>query len=133
MFDPTASIDLNGNTAPFIQYAHARIQSIIRRAEGVELVQLNADELSEKELEIIKALNDYPLIIADAGKSFSPATVANYVYDLVKLYNSFYQSTPIFNDDNENQTKFRVLLSANVGEVIKSGMALLGITVPDKM
>ena len=136
MFDPTASIDLNGNTAPFIQYAHARIQSIILRAGGIDEVQsakVDASELSEKELELIKALNDYPTVIADAGLNFSPANIANYVYDLVKMYNSFYQSTPIFNDDNEAQTKFRVLLSAKVGEVVNSGMGLLGIKVPNRM
>jgi arginyl-tRNA synthetase len=133
MFDPTASIDLNGNTAPFIQYAHARIQSIIRRAGGVEEVFVDAALLSEKELDLIKMLNDYPLVITDAGSNYSPANIANYVYDLVKGYNSFYQSTPIFNDDNEKLTKFRVLLSANVGQVVKSGMGLLGISVPDKM
>jgi arginyl-tRNA synthetase len=136
MFDPSASIDLNGNTAPFIQYAHARIQSIIHRAGGVQLDQslgIDASVLSEKELELIKVLNDYPTTIAEAGVNFSPANIANYVYDLVKIYNSFYQSTPIFNDDNEAQTKFRVLLSAKVGEVVKSGMSLLGIKVPNRM
>ncbi len=133
MFDPSASIDLNGNTGPFIQYAHARIQSIINRAEGVEQVSMDANQLSEKEIELIKMLNDYPTVIYEAGLEYSPATIANYVYDLVKLYNSFYQSTPIFNDDNANLTKYRVLLSANVGGVIKSGMGLLGIQVPNRM
>ncbi|MGB0806939.1 MAG: arginine--tRNA ligase [Salibacteraceae bacterium] len=133
MFDPSASIDLNGNTGPFIQYAHARIQSIIRRANGVEQVKMDATQLTEKELEIIKMINDYPTIIAEAGQNYSPANVANYVYDLVKMYNSFYQSSPIFNDDNETQTKFRVSLSAEVGKVIHSGMGLLGIQVPNQM
>lgn len=133
MFDPSASIDLNGNTGPFIQYAHARIQSIITRAGGVENVKLDSQEISDKEFEIIKMLNDYPTVIAEAGINFSPANVANYVYELVKMYNSFYQSTPIFNDDNEAQTKFRVSLSAEVGKVIKSGMGLLGVQVPNRM
>ncbi|MFT4753741.1 MAG: arginyl-tRNA synthetase [Salibacteraceae bacterium] len=133
MFDPSASIDLNGNTGPFIQYAHARIQSIIARANGVEKIELPSAEISEKEFEIIKMLNDYPMIISEAGLNYSPANVANYVYDLVKLYNSFYQSSPIFNDDNEAQTKFRVSLSAEVGKIIKSGMGLLGIQVPNRM
>jgi arginyl-tRNA synthetase len=133
MFDPSASIDLNGNTGPFIQYAHARIQSIIRRAEGVENVKMDADQITEKELEIIKLINDYPSVIAEAGLNYSPANVANYVYELVKMYNSFYQSSPIFNDDNETQTKFRVSLSAEVGKIINSGMGLLGIQVPNKM
>ena len=133
MFDPSASIDLNGNTGPFIQYAHARIQSIIRRASGVETVKLNVAEISDKELEIIKMLNDYPMVIQEAGLNYSPANIANYVYDLVKMYNSFYQSTPIFNEENENQTKFRVSLSAEVGKVIKSGMSLLGVQVPNRM
>lgn len=133
LFDPSASIDLNGNTAPFIQYAHARIQSIIRRAGGVELVKATDEELSDKELDLIKTLNDYPSVIEEAGKNYSPANIANYIYDLVKMYNSFYQSTPIFNEDNEQLTKFRVLLSSQVGKTIKSGMGLLGISVPDRM
>ena len=133
MFDPSASIDLNGNTGPFIQYAHARIQSIITRAGGVQETELPSSEITEKEFEIIKMLSDYPVIIKEAGINYSPANIANYVYDLVKLYNSFYQSMPIFNDENENQTKFRVSLSAEVGKVIKSGMGLLGIQVPEKM
>ncbi len=133
MFDPSASIDLNGNTGPFIQYAHARIQSIIRRAEGVHPVTMEASELSDKELELIKMLNDYPTIVKEAGLNFSPANIANYVYDLVKQYNSFYQSSPIFNDENEAQTQFRVSLSAEVGKVIKSGMRLLGVQVPNRM
>ncbi|UTW65975.1 arginine--tRNA ligase [bacterium SCSIO 12643] len=133
LFDPSASIDLNGNTAPFIQYAHARIQSIIRRAGGVEPVKISEDHLTEKELDLIKTMNDYPSIIAEAGKNYSPANIANYIYDLVKMYNSFYQSTPIFNEDNEPLTQFRVLLSDQVGKTIKSGMKLLGIQVPDRM
>jgi arginyl-tRNA synthetase len=146
MFDPKASIDLNGNTAPFIQYAHARIQSIIRRglrvpqpatqADGFRVPQstlIDASELTDKELELIKMLNDYPMVIVEAGVNYSPANIANYVYDLVKMYNSFYQSTPIFNDDNEAQTDYRVLLSATVGKVINTGMSLLGIKVPNRM
>ena len=136
MFDPTASIDLNGNTAPFIQYAYARIQSIIKRAgnpEEFRSVVVNPSELSDKELELIKMLNDYPVIITEAGTNYSPANIANYVYDLVKGYNSFYQSTPIFNDDNETQTQFRVLLSETVGKVVNTGMGLLGIKVPNRM
>jgi arginyl-tRNA synthetase len=133
MFDPSASIDLNGNTAPFIQYAHARIESIISRAGGVENVKASDSDLTDKELDLIKALNDYPMVIEEAGNNYSPANIANYVYDLVKMYNSFYQSTPIFNDDNVELTKFRVLLSSQVGQTIKSGMGLLGISVPDRM
>lgn len=133
MFDPSASIDLNGNTGPFIQYAHARIQSIIRRAEGVHSFSFEHIELSEKELELIKMINDYPQVIKEAGLNYSPANVANYVYDLVKAYNSFYQSSPIFNDDNVDLTQFRVSISNEVGKVIKSGMRLLGINVPNRM
>tara|TARA_R110002050_G_scaffold109799_1_gene221463 strand:+ start:219271 stop:221082 length:1812 start_codon:yes stop_codon:yes gene_type:complete len=145
MFDPSASIDLNGNTAPFIQYAYARIQSIIRRGVGEDQTSdsiqnsafgntsIDASELTEKELELIKLLNDFPTIIAEAGANYSPANVANYVYDLVKTYNSFYQSTPIFTDDNEAHTNYRVMLSATVGKVVKSGMGLLGIQVPNRM
>lgn len=133
LFDPTASIDLNGNTAPFIQYAYARIQSIIRRAGEVVPVDYSSELLTDKEIGLIKQLADYPQVILEAGQNFSPANIANYVYDLVKMYNSFYQSTPIFDDQQPEQTKFRVLLSANVGRVIQSGMKLLGIDVPERM
>jgi arginyl-tRNA synthetase len=133
LFDPSASIDLNGNTAPFIQYAYARIQSIIRRAGEVVPVDYSSELLTDKEIGLIKQLADYPQVILEAGQNFSPANIANYVYDLVKMYNSFYQSTPIFDDQQPEQTKFRVLLSANVGRVIQSGMKLLGIDVPERM
>lgn len=133
MFDPSASIDLNGNTGPFIQYAHARIQSIITRAKGLHPVSVESESLTDKELEIIKMLNDYPTVIKEAGLNFSPANIANFVYDLVKTYNSFYQSSPIFNEEDEKLTQFRVSLSAEVGKVIKTGMRLLGVQVPNKM
>lgn len=133
LFDPQKSIDLNGNTAPFIQYAYARIQSIKNRAGGVTSISKTVASVGEKEIDLIKALNDYPGIVAEAGKNYTPSTIANYVYDLVKQYNSFYQSTPIFNDDDAEITKFRVALSHSVGEVIKSGLSLLGVQVPQRM
>jgi arginyl-tRNA synthetase len=96
-------------------------------------VDYSSELLTEKEIGLIKQLADYPQVIQEAGQNFSPANIANYVYDLVKMYNSFYQSTPIFDDQQPEQTKFRVSLSANVGRVIQSGMKLLGIDVPERM
>lgn len=133
LFDPKKSIDLNGNTAPFLQYAYARIQSIKHRAGGAKKISTMIPNVGEKEIELIKALNDYPQVIKDAGKNYQPSIIANYVYDLVKQYNSFYQSTPIFNDDDAAITNFRVALSNSVGEVIKSGLLLLGVEVPQRM
>ena len=132
-FNPKESIDLNGNTGPFIQYAHARIRSIERKA-GDWKQNLEADlTVGEKELELAKIITEYPQVIQDAAKEYSPAMIANYVYDLVKTYNSFYQSTPIFKADSEAEVKWRVMLSAVTGRIIASGMNLLGIQVPERM
>lgn len=141
LFDPAASIDLNGNTGPFIQYAYARIQSIMHRSQAFEVensdvvnaFSIDSAHISEKEIGLIKILNEYPLIIQTAGLQYSPAIIANYIYDLVKHYNSFYQSYPIFDDSQPVHTQFRVLISGEVGKVIKSGMGLLGVSVPDHM
>jgi arginyl-tRNA synthetase len=133
LFDPQKSIDLNGNTAPFLQYAYARIQSIKNRAGGVQTISDVVANVGDKEIDLIKALNDYPNIVADAGKNYAPSVIANYVFDLVKQYNSFYQSTPIFNDDDAELTAFRVAISNSVGEVVKSGLQLLGVEVPQRM
>ncbi len=131
-FNPAESIELNGNTAPFIQYAHARIQSLLAKA-GTGLKEIHSIEINEVEKEIIKQLTEFPSVIAEAGKEYSPAIVANYTFELVKLYNHFYQSVNILNEPDENLKAFRLILSANVAKVIKTAMRLLGIDVPNRM
>ena len=131
-FDPKESIDFNGNTAPFIQYTHARIQSIIRKYDKPAFVE-DGIEMIEKERDLIKVLMEYPQVIQDSASNYSPALLANYIYDLVKEFNGYYQNVPILVADNEKTIAFRVAISKKVANVIKSGMNLLGISVPDKM
>ena len=132
LFDPEESIDFNGNTGPFIQYTYARIQSILRRYEQ-KAVFPDTIHMIDKEKEIIKLLLEFPTIIQQAAELYSPAFVANYVYELVKTYNTYYQNTPILVGDNEEQIAFRVALSDKVAQVIKTGMNLLGVSVPNRM
>lgn len=133
LFNPEESVDFNGNTGPFIQYTYARIQSILRKAE----VDLTEDcvniILQPKEKDLIKLMETYPTVIQNAAQAYSPAIVANFVYDLVKEYNSFYQAIPILPEKDEKLRIFRVQLSKKVGEIIQSGFALLGIEVPERM
>lgn len=133
LFDPKESIDLNGNTGPFIQYAHARICSIRNRAENFKPVSEMPENAGEKERELVKLIGEYPQAVKDAGAQFSPATLSNYTYELVKAYNSFYQSVPIFKAETENEVNWRVQLSTVTGKIIESAMLLLGIRVPEKM
>ena len=132
LFDPKESIDFNGNTGPFIQYTYARIQSLVRNYSAKFNLPNNIS-ISPKEKDIIKNLLDFSNIIDEAAKSFSPAVVANYVYELVKAFNNYYQHTPILKAESEDLIKFRLALSKKVGEVIKNAMDLLGISVPDRM
>lgn len=133
MFNPEESIDFNGNTGPFIQYTHARIQSVLRKYnKEVPEIKTNL-ELSKIEKEIVQAILTYPAIISEAANNLSPALIANYVYDLVKAFNNFYQTTPILKVDDQEILEFRIALSAKVAGIVKSGMALLGIEVPNKM
>lgn len=133
MFNPEESIDLNGNTGPFIQYTFARTQSIVNKQRG-EKTGLDFNTGVEKsEVDIIKHLIDLPNMIAEAGKTYSPALVANYTYDLVKLYNSFYQSVSIFKEENKDKQNIRLLLTEQVAETVKFTMKLMGIEVPSKM
>ena len=130
LFIPEESIDFTGNTGPFIQYTFARIQALLRRG-NIQDTSLAHDLLLDiEEKNLIKKIDLYPSIIGEAGKEFSPAIVANYIYDLVKEYNHFYQNIQIFGTDKEN---FRLQLSQKAGLVVKSGMNLLGIEVPNKM
>lgn len=131
MFDPKQSIDFNGNTGPFIQYTHARISAIVRRSRDVSDCS-SYNELESKEREIIRLLHDFPAIVEEAGREYSPAVIANYVYELVKSYNSFYQALPIFGQSKEVES-FRITLSSRCGETIAFCLNLLGISAPDRM
>ena len=136
-FNPKESIDFNGNTGPFIQYTYARICSVLRKAaeQGITLPnQLTANiALSEKEEGLIQLTSDFESVVKDAGNEYSPAIIANYVYDLVKEYNQFYHDFSILREENEDVKVFRLVLSANVAKVVKKGMSLLGIEVPERM
>lgn len=134
MFNPEESIDFNGNTGPFIQYTYARIQSILRKAGDFNKT-LDYDKISvnTKEKELLKLLYQFPEVITQAGKDYSPATIANYVFTLVKNYNKYYQEVPILKVDDNNTKNFRVLLSEFIANVIKTSMKLLGIEVPVRM
>ena len=136
-FNPKESIDFNGNTGPFIQYTYARICSVLRKAaeQGITLPnQLAANiALSEKEEGLIQLTSDFESVVKDAGNEYSPAIIANYVYDLVKEYNQFYHDFSILREENEDVKVFRLVLSANVAKVVKKGMSLLGIEVPERM
>ena len=133
LFNPEESVDFAGNTGPFIQYTYARIQSILRKADFDFSAEVNDISLHPKEKELIKLLESYPELIQNAAQSYSPALVANYTYELVKEYNSFYQTVPILPETDEQLKKFRVQLSKKVGETIKSAFSLLGIEVPERM
>jgi len=133
MFNPEESVDFNGNTGPFIQYTYARIQSILRKATFDLNIKVYDVALQSKEKELLKQIQLFPEIIQSAANQHSPALIANYSYDLVKEYNSFYQTVSILGEQNENLKVFRVQLSKKIGEVIKSAFELLGINVPKRM
>ena len=133
LFNPEESVDFAGNTGPFIQYTYARIQSILRKANfDYSTVNLTI-ELHQKERSLIKQLQLFTEVIQNAAQNHSPALIANYTYDLVKEYNSFYQTLPILGNENESEKIFRTQLSSKVSEVIKTAFRLLGINVPDRM
>lgn len=136
-FNPKESIDFNGNTGPFIQYTHARIQSVIRKAEaqGIEVTEnlSNSISLSEKEEGLVQLLSEFDRIVKQAGTEYNVSLIANYIYDLAKEYNQFYHDFTILREENSQLRDFRLLLSRNVALTIKKGMALFGIDVPDRM
>jgi len=136
-FNPKESIDFNGNTGPFIQYTHARIKSVLRKADDQQIATTVAPdttlELSEKEVSLVQMLSDFPAVVREAGESYSPAVIANYVYDLAKEYNQFYHDHSMLKEENEQLRAFRLTLSRNIAKVIKRGMGLLGIEVPERM
>ena len=137
LFNPEESIDFNGNTGPFIQYTYARIRSILRKAaeQGImvpETLPLDI-EITTKEEEIVRHISDFKQVITDAAACYSPAGIANYCYDLVKEYNQFYHDFSVLREENEGKRMFRLVLSAQVAKVVRLGMALLGIEMPERM
>ena len=133
LFDPEESIDLQGNTAPFIQYSHARIKSILKRYEGAKDFDSSKISLEESERQLLVELSYFPVVVDEAATAYSPALVANYIYGLVKGFNQFYQQVPILKDGNGDTVAFRITLIEKVAEVVKNGMGLLGISVPERM
>nr|MCR5679620.1 arginine--tRNA ligase [Prevotella sp.] len=140
LFNPEESIDFNGNTGPFIQYTYARIRSILRKAaqnsqnnqsnQNIQSIQAN---LSDKEIELIQKMSEYPAAVEQAGKDYSPSGIANYCYELTKVFNQFYHDFSILNEPDEQKRAVRLVLARNVAKIIRSGMSLLGIEVPERM
>ena len=151
LFNPEESIDFNGNTGPFIQYTYARIRSILRKFRGErgegsgERIDPGADQglsisltshlspLTTKEIELIQKMNEYPAVVEQAGKDYSPSGIANYCYELTKVFNQFYHDYSILNEPDEQKKAVRLMMAANTAKIIKSGMGLLGIEVPERM
>lgn len=137
LFNPKESIDFNGNTGPFIQYTHARIRSILRKAaeKGIEYSAspLRKVELSAKEIRLIKLLNTFPAKIAEGAQAYSPAVIANYAYDLAKEFNQYYHDTPILKEENEDVLKMRLVLIDTLSAVLRKAMGILGIELPERM
>ena len=138
LFNPEESIDFNGNTGPFIQYTHARIRSILRKAAGDSSITSNPSKtsstsLSDKEIELIQKMSEYGAAVEQAGKDYSPSGIANYCYELTKVFNQFYHDYSILNEPDEQKKQVRLILARNVAKIIKNGMALLGIEVPERM
>ncbi len=132
LFNPEESIDFNGNTGPFIQYTHARIRSILRKAENIQC-QMSNVELNSKEIELIQKMNEFTAAVEQAGKDYSPSGIANYCYELTKVFNQFYHDYSILGEEDAQKRNFRLVLARNVAKILKSGMALLGIEVPERM
>ena len=134
MFNPRESIDFNGNTGPFIQYTYARIQSLLRKAAPADLsADISAVEPNEKEVTLIQRLADFPSVVAEAGRTYSPALIANFVYELVKEYNQFYHEHTILGEADAQVRAFRLVLSRQVAEIARRGIGLLGIEMPQRM
>ena len=136
LFNPEESIDFNGNTGPFIQYTYARIRSILRKAEAAKAnstLAAQSAELSEKEIELIQKMSEFGAAIEQAGKDYSPSGIANYCYELTKVFNQFYHDFSILNEPDEQKRAMRLVLARNVAKIIKSGMCMLGIEVPERM
>ena len=133
LFNPEESIDFNGNTGPFIQYTYARIRSILRKAQNIQNNLNTQSSLSEKEVELIQKMSEYGAAVEQAGKDYSPSGIANYCYELTKVFNQFYHDYSILNEPDEQKKAVRLVLAKNVAKILKNGMALLGIEVPERM
>jgi len=147
LFNPEESIDFNGNTGPFIQYTYARIRSILRKATNhnsqfparpkgtlvPKVSRILNSQLSEKEVELIQKMNEFGAAVEQAGKDYSPSGIANYCYELTKVFNQFYHDYSILNEPDEQKKAVRLMLAKNVAKIIKNGMSLLGIEVPERM
>jgi arginyl-tRNA synthetase len=138
LFDPKESIDFNGNTGPFIQYTHARIRSILRKAaeEGIGYKSAPVpvgSMLADKEVELIQLINDFESTVMEAATSMSPAMIANYCYELAKLFNQYYHDFPMLREENVVERNKRITISEEVAVILKRGMGLLGIGVPERM
>jgi len=133
LFNPEESIDFNGNTGPFIQYTYARIRSILRKAADNVQCPTFSVQLADKEVELIQKMNEFGAAVEQAGKDYSPSGIANYCYELTKVFNQFYHDYSILNEPDEQKKAVRLMLAKNVAKIIKNGMSLLGIEVPERM
>ena len=134
LFNPEESIDFNGNTGPFIQYTHARIRSILRKAGNIGSTSITSTtSLNDKEVELIQKMSEYGAAVEQAGKDYSPSGIANYCYELTKVFNQFYHDYSILNEEDEAKKQVRLVIARNVAKILKNGMALLGIEVPERM
>lgn len=133
LFDPKESIDFNGNTGPFIQYTYARIQSVLQKAGSTEFKVSDAIQLNELERELVRWIYEFPSVLEESAKQYNPSLIANYIYELTKTFNRFYHDHTILKEENENIKQFRLALAKQCGHIIKQGMKLLGIEVPNRM
>ena len=134
LFNPEESIDFNGNTGPFIQYTHARIRSILRKADKISTTSITSTtSLNDKEVELIQKMSEYGAAVEQAGKDYSPSGIANYCYELTKVFNQFYHDYSILNEEDEAKKQLRLVIARNVAKILKNGMVLLGIEVPERM
>ena len=134
LFNPAESIDFNGNSGPFIQYTYARIQSVLRKAEGLNIsLTSHLSPLTSKEVELIQKMSEFGAAVEQAGKDYSPSGIANYCYELTKVFNQFYHDYSILNEPDEQKKAVRLMLAKNVAKIVKNGMGLLGIEMPERM
>ena len=133
LFNPAESIDFNGNTGPFIQYTYARICSILRKAQNIQSTQSTQVTLNDKEVELIQKMSEFGAAVEQAGKDYSPSGIANYCYELTKVFNQFYHDYSILNEPDKQKKAVRLMLAKNVAKIIKNGMGLLGIEMPERM
>jgi arginyl-tRNA synthetase len=135
LYNPEESIDFNGNTGPFIQYTYARIKSILRKWNNEIVLDEKAfeTELADKEISLIQKLQGFEAAVCQAGQDYNPSCIANYCYELVKEYNQFYHDFSVLKEEDKTKQQVRLMLSAAVGQVVKNGMGLLGIEVPERM